>query len=317
MNIAEKHYKVLIIGSAPAGLTAAIYASRANRRPMVIEGVQPGGQLTITTDVENYPGFPQGIMGPQLMDEFRNQAERFGTNFITDMVSEVDLTRRPFTVKIGKDKMTADTIIVSTGASAKMLGLESEKVLMGHGLSACATCDGFFFNGQEVIVIGGGDTACEEATFLTRFASKVTMVHRRDELRASKVMQERVFANPKIEMKWNRVVLDFVASPEGSLESAILQDTQTGEKETFVCKGAFLGIGHTPNTQLFKDTLKMDELGYIITKPDSTATDIVGVFVCGDAQDHVYRQAITASGTGCMAAIEAERLLGDEEAEAT
>ncbi len=317
MDNGNNTYKVLIIGSGPAGLTAAIYAARANLKPMVIEGIQPGGQLTITTDVENYPGFPDGIMGPQLMDEFRNQAERFGTEFITDMVSEVDFSERPYTITVGKNKLKAETVIISTGASARWLGLESEKKLMGHGISACATCDGFFFNGKEIIVIGGGDTACEEATFLTRFASKVTMIHRRDELRASKVMQDRVLSNPKIEVKWHRIVSDFIASPEGALEAAILKDPRNGETETFACQGAFLAIGHVPNTQLFEGVLDMDETGYLITKPDSTETNIHGVYACGDAQDHVYRQAITAAGTGCMAAIQAERLLGDEEAEAS
>jgi len=314
MNNEVINYKVVILGSGPAGLTAAIYAARANLSPLVIEGIQPGGQLTITTDVENYPGFPDGIMGPPLMDEFRKQAERFGTTYITDAASEVDLSHRPYVVTVGKRKLTADTLIISTGATAKWLGIESEKELMGHGLSACATCDGFFFSDKEVIVIGGGDTACEEATFLTRFASKVYMIHRRDALRASKVMQDRVFKNPKIEILWHRVVTDFIASPEGRLEAAMLKDPRNGVEERFDCQGAFLAIGHVPNTELFVDSLEMDDNGYLITKPDSTETDIMGVYACGDVQDHVYRQAVTAAGTGCMAALQAERLLGDEEA---
>lgn len=313
MTSETEHHHVVILGSGPAGLTAAIYSARANLAPLVIEGIQPGGQLTITTEVENYPGFPNGIMGPQLMDLFRDQAEKFGTTYLTDAASSVDLGKRPFTIEIGKKKITCDVLIISTGATAKLLGLESESKLMGHGVSACATCDGWFFKDKKIAVIGGGDTACEEALFLTRFASKVTIIHRRDELRASKIMQKKVFNNPKIEIKWNRIVTEFISSPNNLLEAVKLVDPRNDEEEILTVSGAFLGIGHEPNTELFTNQLKTDENGYIITQPDSTATDVDGVFACGDVQDHTYRQAVTAAGSGCMAAIEAERFLAAEE----
>ncbi len=309
----KTHFDVIIIGSGPAGLTAAIYTTRAELKTLVIEGIQPGGQLTITTDVENYPGFPEGIMGPQLMDEFRQQAERFGTEFITDVVTEVDLKQRPFSVSVDQQHLTADSVIISTGATARLMGLESESKLMGHGVSACATCDGWFFKEKEIIVIGGGDSACEEATFLTKFGSKVTLIHRRDELRASKIMRKRVFDNPKIEVLWNNVVTEFVGDDSTALKGVNLKNTQTGEESFIECQGAFLAIGHTPNSELFVGQVDLDDEGYIITKPDSTATNIPGVFACGDIQDHTYKQAITAAGTGCMSAIEAERYLSEIE----
>jgi len=309
----KNHYRVLIIGSGPAGLTAAIYTARADLSPLVIEGVQPGGQLTITTEVENFPGFPEGIMGPELMDNLRRQAGRFGTAFITDEVSEVELDSRPFKVHIGKKTITADSLIISTGATAKLFGLESEKVLMGHGVSACATCDGWFFRGKEIVVIGGGDSACEEANFLTKFASKVTLVHRRDELRASKIMRHRVETNPKIEYLWNSTIEDYVGTAETGLKGIKVKNVKTGEISTFKCEGAFLAIGHKPNTELFVGKLDMDDTGYLITKPGSTHTNIPGVFACGDVQDHTYKQAITAAGSGCMAAIDAEHFLAEAE----
>ena len=302
-------YNVVVIGSGPAGLTAAIYASRANLNPIVFEGVQPGGQLTITTDVENYPGFPDGIMGPELMDLFRKQAQRFGAQTFFKNVDSIDLTSRPFKIKVGDESYLSDTIIIATGASAKLLGLESETKLMGHGVSACATCDGFFFKDKHVLVVGGGDSAMEEATFLTKFASQVTIVHRRNEFRASKIMQKRVFENSKIDVLWNHQVLDMIGDPKDSgLKQAVLKNDKD-DIINYDCDGLFLAIGHTPNSSFLKGQLEMDDKGYIITKADSTQTSIKGVFACGDIQDTVYKQAVTAAGSGCMAAIEAEKYL--------
>jgi thioredoxin reductase (NADPH) len=307
------HHHVVIIGSGPAGLTAAVYTARANLAPFVIEGEpsstsdQPGGQLMLTTEVENFPGFPEGIMGPELMMRFREQAGRFGATFLTEKVTAVDFSERPFKIWVREQQITADAVIVSTGAQSLMLGLEAESQLLGHGLSTCATCDGFFFRGQEIAVVGGGDTAVEEATFLTKFASKVTMIHRRDTLRATKIMQDRALHNPKIEMRWNSTVVDLVGTDK--LEGAVVADVVTGERTTLPVTGLFVAIGHRPNTDLFKDVLDMDDQGYLVTRSGSSYTNIEGVFACGDVQDHTYRQAITAAGSGCMAAIDAERWL--------
>jgi len=303
------HRKVIIIGSGPAGLTAAVYAARANLEPLVFEGSQPGGQLTITTDVENFPGFPDGIMGPELIEHMRKQAVRFGATCEYKTVDSVDLLSIPFTIRVKDEKYTADTVIISTGASARLLGLDAEKELMGYGVSACATCDGFFFKEKEVLVVGGGDSAAEEAIFLTKFASKVSIIHRRDELRASKIMQDRVFKNKNIEIMWNSSVEDISGTRDSGVTGATIKDTVSGDTKKISCDGVFMAIGHIPNTSVFKAQLDLDDKGYIITKPDSTYTNIPGVFACGDVQDQTYRQAITAAGTGCMSAIDAERWL--------
>jgi thioredoxin reductase (NADPH) len=307
------HRKVIIIGSGPAGLTAAVYTARASLAPLVIEGEpsstsdQPGGQLMLTTEVENFPGFPEGVQGPELMQRMRDQAARFGAEFLTEKATKIDFSSHPHRVWVRDDEYTADAVIVSTGARSLMLGLPDETRLIGHGVSTCATCDGFFFRGQEIAVVGGGDSAIEEASFLTKFATKVTIIHRRDKFRASKIMQQRAFDNPKIAVRWNSQVTRIVGA--NKLESIEVTDTQTGAKETLAIGGLFVAIGHKPNTDLFTGVLDMDETGYLVTSPGSSRTNVDGVFACGDVQDHTYRQAITAAGSGCMAAIDAERWL--------
>ena len=302
-------HKTIIIGSGPAGLTAAIYAGRANLKPIVFEGNQPGGQLTITTDVENFPGFPDGVMGPEMMDLFRNQAKKFGAECFFKHVTKVDFSSKPFKVYVGDEEFLSETVILSTGASARMLGLEAEKDLMGYGISTCATCDGYFFKDKEIVVVGGGDSAMEEASFLTKFAKKVTIIHRREVFKASKIMLERVRNNPKIDIMVNKSILDIKGNQKNGVSSVILKDAIDGKETVFNCEGVFYGIGHIPNTDFLSMFLDVDENGYIITKADSTRTNIDGIFACGDVQDSHYRQAITAAGSGCMAAIDAEKFL--------
>lgn len=310
-----KHHKVIILGSGPAGYTAAIYTARAGLSPVVIQGLQPGGQLTITTEVDNYPGFEEGVQGPELMQKFQAQAERFGTEIIFDTIMETHLKETPFRlVGDSGDIFTCDTLIISTGASARWLGLPAEKKLGGFGVSACATCDGFFYKGQEVAVVGGGDTAVEEALFLTNFATKVHLIHRRDALRAEKAMQTRMEDNDKIVPIWDTTVEDILGDPgEGGVKALKLKNVKSGESSELPVTGVFIAIGHKPNTAIFGDQLETDESGYLVTKPDSTATNIEGIFAAGDVQDPLYRQAITAAGTGCMAALEAERYLAVKE----
>ncbi len=314
--MADNHFKVIIIGSGPAGFTAALYTARANLSPLMFEGMQPGGQLTITTEVENYPGFEHGIQGPELMDIMRKQAQRFGAKSVYQEITEVDFSKRPFVLKSYDEVYTADSVIVSTGASARLLGLESENKYMGYGVSACATCDGFFFKGLKILVVGGGDTAMEEANYLTKFASEVTIVHRRDEFRASKIMLDRAKRNPKIKFLMNKVIKEVVGKDENgrkSMTGVILRDTKDNSTSPIDADGLFMAIGHKPNTDLFKGILDMDETGYLKVKPGSTYTNIEGVFAAGDVADKTYRQAISAAGTGCMAAIDAERWLESQE----
>lgn len=308
--MADREAKLVIVGSGPAGYTAALYAARADLAPILISGPQPGGQLTITSEVENFPGFPDGILGPEMMELFRKQAERFGTEMMEGMVTSIDTNRRPFLVQVDEGRLTirAEAVILATGASAKWLGVPGEKEHWGKGVSACATCDGFFYRDQEVVVVGGGDTAMEEALFLTKFASRVTVVHRRDTLRASKIMQEKAKANPKISFLWNSVVTEVLGDDSG-VTGVKVKNLNSGDEAVLHCTGFFVAIGHEPNTKIVRGQLDMDESGYILVEPGSTKTSVPGIFACGDAMDPVYRQAITAAGTGCMAALDAERYL--------
>jgi thioredoxin reductase (NADPH) len=313
LNDIKKSQKVVIMGSGPAGLTAALYTARANLEPVVFEGMEAGGQLTLTTDVENFPGFPNGILGPELMDAMRKQAERFGAKCVQRSITSADFSTRPFKIKVDETEIETDTFIIASGASAKMLGIESEKLLLGHGVSTCATCDGFFFKDKELIVVGGGDSAVEEGVFLTKFASKVNIVHRRDELRASKILQERAFKNPKINFIWDSEVEEVLGDMESGVKGVKLKNNKTGDVSEKEAQGVFIAIGHNPNTELFKGKLEMDGHGYLITKNGSTETSVPGVFAAGDVQDTKYRQAITAAGSGCMAAMDAEKYLEDHD----
>jgi thioredoxin reductase (NADPH) len=313
MSETTEKTKCLIIGSGPAGYTAAIYAARADLKPLMYQGLQPGGQLTTTTEVDNFPGYPEGTDGPAMMEDLKKQAERFETDVRWGMITEIDLSKRPFIAKADDGKLIeAETVIIATGATAKWLGIESESEYNGYGVSACATCDGFFYKGKDVAIVGGGDTAAEEATYLAKLCNKVFMIHRRDELRASKAMQKKVFDTPNIEMVWNHTPLEVVGEVEGfgkKVTGVVVQDTTNGEQKTLPVDGFFVAIGHKPNTDIFTGQLKMDDMGYIITEANSTKTSVEGVYAAGDVQDHIYRQAITAAGSGCMAAIEAERWL--------